>query len=273
MEPYVLGHSARERDRLDQQGRLYRGATLRALKDAGIVEGMRVLDVGCGSGDVTRLVSDLVGPTGSVYGIDRDKATIADAEARSAGAKHANVSFGVAELGGSLEADPFHALVGRFVLMHQPDPVGALRQTLDILQADGIVVFVESNMLSLMEGQHSHPKSEVYDELVRWKCRVVAAAGADIVAGFRLRHVFQKAGLPEPAMRVEAPILGGTETDYYRYMEESVRSMLPQALSFGIMDFDEERVGNIARDLQHDVVQHDGALVAWPVVAAWCRTQ
>ncbi|MGI3745500.1 MAG: hypothetical protein ACRYF8_08390 [Janthinobacterium lividum] len=38
--------------------------TTQLLMDAGIGPGMRVLDVGCGSGDVAFLLSGLVGETG-----------------------------------------------------------------------------------------------------------------------------------------------------------------------------------------------------------------
>ncbi len=68
---YLLGHTDRELRRLDLQGELYREITLRAFQDAGIEPGMRVLDIGCGSGDVSITVGGIVGPSGSVLGIDR----------------------------------------------------------------------------------------------------------------------------------------------------------------------------------------------------------
>ncbi|MGO3725704.1 class I SAM-dependent methyltransferase, partial [Staphylococcus carnosus] len=44
--------------------------TLRLLEDANIHPGMRVLDVGCGPGEVTGLLAALVGDSGKVIGID-----------------------------------------------------------------------------------------------------------------------------------------------------------------------------------------------------------
>jgi len=75
-EEYVLGHSGSELARLDLQGALYREITQRVMIDAGLTEGMSVLDIGCGSGDVTRLAGQLVGPSGSVLGVDHDEGTI-----------------------------------------------------------------------------------------------------------------------------------------------------------------------------------------------------
>jgi ubiquinone/menaquinone biosynthesis C-methylase UbiE len=67
---YAPGHSARELDRLSVQARMYEPFTRQLFREAGLLPGMRVLDVGCGSGDVTLLAGELVGPTGAVVGID-----------------------------------------------------------------------------------------------------------------------------------------------------------------------------------------------------------
>ena len=69
---YMLGHSDVEIQRLIQQGAILRPITERLLRVAGVSEGMRVLDVGCGGGDVSFLAAELVGPSGSVLGIDRN---------------------------------------------------------------------------------------------------------------------------------------------------------------------------------------------------------
>jgi SAM-dependent methyltransferase len=54
---------------LSRDLRLVRGG--RRAKEAGLKPGMRVLDLGCGAGDVAMLAADLVGPKGRVVGIDR----------------------------------------------------------------------------------------------------------------------------------------------------------------------------------------------------------
>jgi hypothetical protein len=50
---YVLGHTPTEQLRLIRQARILAPATERFLGDAGITPGMRVLDIGCGMGDVS----------------------------------------------------------------------------------------------------------------------------------------------------------------------------------------------------------------------------
>ena len=52
---YALGHSDRELARLSLQARLFDPLTRQLFRDAGVAPGMRVLDVGSGSGDVAFL--------------------------------------------------------------------------------------------------------------------------------------------------------------------------------------------------------------------------
>ena len=49
---YALGHSQREIGRLSVQARMFEPFTRRMLQQAGVSQGMRVLDVGSGAGDV-----------------------------------------------------------------------------------------------------------------------------------------------------------------------------------------------------------------------------
>ena len=79
---YVLGHNDREQLRLIRQARILAPFTDSFLRAAGIVSGMRVLDIGCGMGDVTMLAAQLVGPTGSVVSVDQDSASIETARRR-----------------------------------------------------------------------------------------------------------------------------------------------------------------------------------------------
>ena len=74
---YILGHSGREILRPMRQAAILRPITERLLRSAGVRPGMRVLDLGCGSGDVTMLAAELVGASGSVVGIDRSPEVIA----------------------------------------------------------------------------------------------------------------------------------------------------------------------------------------------------
>jgi cyclopropane fatty-acyl-phospholipid synthase-like methyltransferase len=69
---YALGYTDEERQRLIEQGELVGHFTMRLLQESGIASGMRVLDVGCGIGAVSILTAAVIGPQGSVIGVDAD---------------------------------------------------------------------------------------------------------------------------------------------------------------------------------------------------------
>ena len=127
-DSYVLGHSERELDRLTAQARLIDPITRRFLCSAGIVTGMRVLDVGSGIGDVAFLAADLVGATGEVVGTDRSAAALAVARRRADTRPLRNVVFREGDPAEMAFDRPFDAVIGRYVLMFQRDPAAMLRR-------------------------------------------------------------------------------------------------------------------------------------------------
>ena len=54
--------------------------TQKLLIDSGIKENLRVLDVGCGTGEVSFLIQELMAGTGEIVGIDINEAAIAGAQ-------------------------------------------------------------------------------------------------------------------------------------------------------------------------------------------------
>ena len=268
---YLLGHTESELRRLDLQDTLYRDATIRALRGAGVSQGMRVLDIGCGTGGVSLLAAEIVGPSGSVLGVDRGEAALAVARAHAAERGAAHVAFMASEIDAFHDPDAFDTLVGRFVLMHQSDPVAVLSAAARSVRPGGVVAFVESYMGLLAGRGHSEPFSPLYDEIVRWKSAVVEGAGADARAGARLRRTLVEAGLRDVATRLEARLEGGPDSPYYRYVAESVRSMLPEAGRLGLRGFSAADADDLEERLRAEVVALGGTLVVWPVVLGWGR--
>ena len=142
-DPYVLDNTAAEQLRLNRQAVALRPVTERLFRAAGIGPGMSVLDVGCGNGDVSFLAADLVSSSGHVIGFDRDPRQVTVASARVGDT--ATVSF----VEGTVDDPPvgeFDALVGRLVLMYQPDLVAAVSSLVTRVRPGGVVAFVELNL-------------------------------------------------------------------------------------------------------------------------------
>ncbi len=142
---YALSSSSEEEHtRLLRQAEWYAPYTRRLFSRAGIASGMRVLDVGCGAGDVSFLAAEIVSPQGSVVGVERDQPALETARKRAVERAATNVEF---VLGDFREVDglggPFDALVGRLVLMYQADPAAAIAAAARHVRPGGIVAFAE----------------------------------------------------------------------------------------------------------------------------------
>jgi ubiquinone/menaquinone biosynthesis C-methylase UbiE len=88
--------------------------TERLLTDAGIAAGLRVVDLGCGRGDVSLMLARLVGDSGRVLGIDRDPGPLAVARQRASELGVVHVEFVEADLHTVLaDRGPFDAVVRR----------------------------------------------------------------------------------------------------------------------------------------------------------------
>ena len=119
---YALGHVDTEIHRLLLQGRMHAEFTEHALRLVGLRSGMRVLDVGCGPGDVSFIAARLVGPTGTVLGVDASADVIEVARTRAAEQGVTTVRFAATVIADVSLDEPVDAVIGRMILMHLPDP-------------------------------------------------------------------------------------------------------------------------------------------------------
>jgi SAM-dependent methyltransferase len=269
---YVCGHGASELERLEAQGALFEDITRAVFQAAGLGPGMHVLDVGCGSGDVTLLAAEMVGAAGSVLGVDRAPEAIAAARARAAARGAKNVEFRQVAIEELAFSRPLDALVGRFVLMHQANPAAALREAARDVRSGGTVAMIESDLSASVAGVHSRPPSPTYDLLLRFMVEALRGAGAHPDMGLRLGRTFLDAGLPEPRLWLQARVEGGTGGPIGGYMAESFRSMRPRARGPGLPELPTSDPEELERRIKEEVRAGGGVLTSPLVVAAWCRT-
>lgn len=185
--------------------------TRRYLADAGVATGMRVLEIGCGSGEVTQILAELVGPTGSVLAVDRNEGALvlAQENLRAQGIEHVQfLAVDVASDLSSMHTVPdgsFDVLAGRRVLMYLPDPAAVVRRFVRWLRSDGIVVFEEAD--STMTPGRVSPMT-AHDKMAGWLNNMLVAEGANPSMGFHLPATLARAGLVFERVRAEATIQG-----------------------------------------------------------------
>jgi SAM-dependent methyltransferase len=104
--------------------------------------GERVLDVGCGAGQSTLELSELVGSTGSVIGLDISEPLLARAGQRVNAGGHANVKLVLGNAATERFEQPFDLIFSRFGVMFFDDPVAAFAHLRQSLRPSGRLGFV-----------------------------------------------------------------------------------------------------------------------------------
>jgi len=116
-----------------------------------LVDGMRLLDVGCGPGTLTVDLARHVRPTGEVVGVDLSAAVIEEAAAHASAEKASNVSFRAGDFRGlDLPEGSFEVVHAHQVLQHLRDPVGALAAMGRLARPGGIVAARDSDYPSFL---------------------------------------------------------------------------------------------------------------------------
>lgn len=263
---YALGYSEGEFRRLELQAALIGDLTEDVLKRAGIGQGMRVLDIGCGVGDVSLLAGKLVGPSGMVLGVDRSAEAINIAERRATETGQCHwVRFAATELDAFSPAESFDAVIGRLVLMYLPDPSATLRRLTGFLRPGGIVAFQELAMPSA----RAYPEGPLLRRCRGWTVDTFERAGFEIDMGGKLPKTFATAGLPAPQMNSAGLAGSGPHSPVYDYIAETLRSLLPMAEQTGVATADEIEIDTLANRLRKEAIELQSCIILPPFVGAW----
>lgn len=268
---YALGRTSVEYERLVEQAEILQPLTERMFRAAGIGPGMHVLDIGCGVGDVSFLVSKLVGPEGSVVGIDLDGEVLSFAEERRAVRGITNIVFREANaLDGSVHFERlFDAVVGRFVLMHVSDPTAALRLIAERVCSGGIVAFHEWVAGVSPAAAMNLPVLAAFQNLVS---TTFERSGAGLEIGAELYWRMQDAGLePEPRPLAEIAVCMGQGGVGYRRWSLFARSLLPKIVEYGVAT-EEEVLDTVERRLRDELMDARGFMpLSWLMIGQWAR--
>jgi ubiquinone/menaquinone biosynthesis C-methylase UbiE len=264
---YAFGRTNGEYDRLIEQAELFRPLTERMLLAAGIGRGMRVLDVGCGAGDVSFVVAALVGAEGSVVGIDLDDKALKLAEDRRKAKALANVEFRQSDARTADSGRLFDAAVGRFVLMFMSDPTASLRQIAEHVRPGGIVAFLELDRRVTT----TLPNQPVLAHLLDLFERTFNRSGARLDLGAELYSRMLDAGLqpaPEPLAEIVVH-MGNGEVAYRRWLLFA-KSVLPKIVEYGFAS--EKEVLDTLDQLGDELVPTRGFIpLSWLMIGQWGR--
>jgi SAM-dependent methyltransferase len=144
---YVLDGSDDDLRRLLGISALLTSNTRAALSTVDVRPGWQALECGCGPVGAMPILSELVGPSGHVVGVDFAPDTVARARSVVAELGLRNVEVRVADINADADAaavgGPYDLAFTRCFLMHQQDPVHTLTRIAAVLRPGGWLVAME----------------------------------------------------------------------------------------------------------------------------------
>ena len=265
---YILGHSDREIERLKAQARLIDPITQRFLREAGIIPGMRVLEIGTGAGDVAFLAAEIAGDRGEVVGVDRVPAALEAARGRASARSQRNVLFREGDPSEIAFDRPFDAVIGRYVLQFQKDPATMLRAVARHVRPGGLVTFHEIDW----SGLGSLPPVPTYDRCCHWGVETLRLHGTETRMGTKLYSTFVAAGLPPPSMRLEALVGGGTKgLALLQLLAELVATLLPEMERLGVTTPADVGIETLVDRMRDEALATSSVLFGQYQIGAWSR--
>lgn len=266
---YVLGHADVEVRRLLLQGRLYNDYTEHALRLAGLRPGMRVLDIGCGPGDVSFVAARLVGPTGSVLGVDAAPEMVELARVRAAEQGVATAHFKQAAIDAIALNEPVDAVIGRLILMHLPDPAATLRRLSSFVRPGGILAFSENDITAT----RSEPDLPLFDQVSTRIVRAFEAMGLSARFGATLHTVFAEAGLGAPNLVQGTPIGTAADRDLLAYAAEVWRLVSPMAEREGFAIDELNDIDEFVPRFRREALAANALITMPPLITAWAEVR
>jgi SAM-dependent methyltransferase len=263
---YVLGDTDAEHLRLVRQARLLAPFTERLFRDAGIVVGMRILDIGCGMGDVSMLAAQLVGPSGRVVGVDRENPVLDKARQRAELAGFENIVFIQADVSTLAHREQFDAVVGRFILMFLPYPVDVLKTLGTLVRPGGIVAFQEASWANQLAQTAHLPLRMAVSTLIH---DTLAKGGARTNNELFLYRDFQAAGLPPPRLHNELLLSNDPETR--RWLYDLLCTLWPKAAEYGLPRDAVGDLDSLPQRLDDELTATNSPATCLGLVGAHCR--
>jgi SAM-dependent methyltransferase len=189
-QTYVLSSAPDlEKRRLEAFGRLYNPGTIARLQAIGVREGWKCIDIGAGTGQITRWLCDRVGATGGVVATDLTTQYLNSLDpSPNLEVRQHNI------LTDPLEQGVYDLATARLLLEHLPDREAVLERIIQSVKPGGWLLIEDFDFRTW---GLSFPQVELNAKFGTAGAALFAMAGADTSYGTKLPAALAKAGLDE----------------------------------------------------------------------------
>jgi len=256
---YILATGGREVERLRLLQEVYGPGTETMFGRIGLTEGMRVVDIGCGSGNTACWVAERVGPRGSVVAIDNSSEQIEQARQQAKSRGLTNIDFQVADIySPRLPERSFDVAYCRLVLMHLTRPVDALRSMGSLVRTGGTIACEEMDLSRWL----CDPPTRTLTRFYELNEALGTRRGENFRIGASLHRLFREAGFAAPEVSANfALVLRGEQK---RLLALTFVEFAPEAVREGLAT--QAEMEEIAADLLK-IADDDTTLFGFPMIA------
>jgi ubiquinone/menaquinone biosynthesis C-methylase UbiE len=199
---YIITGGAEGKQRLNTLSEVMYPYTRSLLLSEGLGLCMSFFDVGCGGGNVSRMVAEIVGENGRVTAVDFDEhiITLNKQETRDPGV--ADIRYQSMSAYEINYRDEFDFAYARFLLSHLTEPLNVLKRMVDSVKPAGKVIVEDIHF----DGHFSHPNSDAFNEYVRLFIAAAEQRGQNANIGPLLPVLFDDAGIRNVQFDVIQPV-------------------------------------------------------------------
>jgi 2-polyprenyl-3-methyl-5-hydroxy-6-metoxy-1,4-benzoquinol methylase len=230
-DKYPLVASPAEIERLRIQAESLSDEAAIMLNRIGIQPGMACLDLGCGAGGITDLLSARVGSAGRVLGVDVEEFSLAAARVWADRLGLANVSFRAGSIfANDLAPESFDLVHLRYVITTIGRHEEVVRSALRLVKPGGALALQEADS----DGIQCFPDNATFTHLRDVLASVFAGIGGDTFAGRQVFRLLCDAGLSDVDVRVCTARSRSTD-DLVDYVPQTVLSVRQTIRELGLM--------------------------------------
>jgi 2-polyprenyl-3-methyl-5-hydroxy-6-metoxy-1,4-benzoquinol methylase len=226
---YMLAQGEADVDRLALINQLYGPSSEALLREAGLTPGLRVVEVGCGSGNMTCWLAEQVGPKGRVTGVDVSPDSLEQARKHVQRRGLRNVDFHCSDVNHlALPKASFDLTYCRCVLMHLRQAEIGLRQMADLVRPDGSVVCEELDLSRCF----FEPPCPFVTRMMELNVILGDHRSVQYRLGSRMNTLFQKAGFHDFKISFFTPAVMHGPAKHL--LTRSFREMAGRIVEFGL---------------------------------------